>query len=1101
MSSPISSPGPVTGSSTFADGGAAASATKPLGKASLDLLETKELTLHAVKRTPLGELVDPVGARISNTFPLDDLSKIGPSGRWACGFRLDGGGLRLMWLTARRTIEKDGAASFEIFFQTHGLAVERFHKRLKEKGATPYAFNFEGAAIDPNVDPATAIPKKTGETWSPSGGDGLTLLQPGKFAVDFVAQKPEALKGALRIKLFGSDAECSASLKEVVNRLGLHALFAPPTPATLEKFKLFRVLWAEAPELADKLRYRPLEALSDPLGEALIGAGMPPSHAERQMIAKAQLDQPAIARRVKLAALLYARNPSAFVEWAKSDGYSVNGILPNSLNNSNNEHYLNNALQKIGLPTTHADYQAALAASIASEAQARTLLELGLLIKKNAGAAEEVLLREVDAIKIDQLKETLSEAGIDPAGERIKNLRFEEVYPGYFTVIDPSLPDRLFQAGARYLYSTADNAERVWQMLSGGQKASMTRFREGAIVQGKSSSADFGTGGAFSVFTRLVTKSAVQRGKTGNSSGNFMDWGGSRPYKLLLNRRLLGRLDWYGYNGDNYGRTTGLTAENKTEKIIRTIDRNYSQSNELMFPVGNDAAYVDFVVCSSDQQKSDLINFLKGKGIESFNGKTLDDLVRVSQRFFDHPDDITVASTVYDTLENSLNAPLTQTVDAKVRALAKPALEAAADEAAKTTATKAAQTTARTQAESYAVNPALSAARQAVQAAPAETKQLLNLDAAKDVAKLAARAQAKIAALSFAGTVDNHNTYQIDQRVRNLVQQKYQEIFGNAASQAATEAAAATPKPADASAESQAAVRATIEGDIRSAVQAALSTFFDGEGKTAADDEAQKVIAATDSWSLRTQARTAAEPAAASAAVSAVPAAAIEQLAQLAEAPAKAAAASALQSQVNNYGLHWISGEVREATRVAIEAKGFEVARTPALEAAASAHTAMAHELAQAAIAGFQQAYPSKPAALDVAEASKRAIEELSTPVIERVVKELAQSTANAKADAASKEAIAAVAPELIEAVSTSAAKNAARTAAEEPIRQASQEILNEVVEAAAKEAIEEAKGSVGPALAEKALTLLLPQLEAQWVAWAIGQYANAAVQTVLQKT
>ena len=153
-------------------------------------------------------------------------------------------------------------------------------------------------------------------------------------------------------------------------------------------------------------------------------------------------------------------------------------------------------------------------------------------------------------MKLSDLRQALKDAGIDPTSDQVKNLGFQEVYPGYFTVVDPELPKLCAEAGARYLYSTLDTPERIWQALTGGQKSSLTRFSEGMLVQGKSTASDFDTGGASSVFARLVTASAIDKGqkekKSGQSHGNhkFQDWGGSRPFKLILNRRVLARTDW-----------------------------------------------------------------------------------------------------------------------------------------------------------------------------------------------------------------------------------------------------------------------------------------------------------------------------------------------------------------------------------------------------------------------------------------------------------------------------------------------------------------------------------------------------------------------------
>src|SRR5262245_57548086 len=93
---------------------------KAFAKDAMEALNTPGLQMHAIKRKSIAEVGEVVGGTILSEFPVDDLSKIETHGRWAQGFRLDGGTLRLMWLNARRSEESDGTPGFELFFQVHG---------------------------------------------------------------------------------------------------------------------------------------------------------------------------------------------------------------------------------------------------------------------------------------------------------------------------------------------------------------------------------------------------------------------------------------------------------------------------------------------------------------------------------------------------------------------------------------------------------------------------------------------------------------------------------------------------------------------------------------------------------------------------------------------------------------------------------------------------------------------------------------------------------------------------------------------------------------------------------------------------------------------
>jgi hypothetical protein len=55
-----------------------------------------------------------------------------------------------------------------------------------------------------------------------------------------------------------------------------------------------------------------------------------------------------------------------------------------------------------------------------------------------------------------------------------------------------------------------------------------------------------------------------------------------------------------------------------------------------MFPIGNDPAYADFVVCETEDQKKKLVAAMKEAGMTEFNGKPLSEFVRVESHFFDY---------------------------------------------------------------------------------------------------------------------------------------------------------------------------------------------------------------------------------------------------------------------------------------------------------------------------------------------------------------------------------------------------------------------------------------------------------------------------------
>ncbi len=607
--------------------------------------KTKKPNVHAVSgdaygfkigsvRTTRGfpaEIGDLPGDGIQGTFPIDKLSSIKTPGRHGMGFRLDGGAVRFLWVSARRIEESSSKKKgYEIFFWAQGKMVSTLSDRMKQAGAKESTFHFSKA--EPNGKDAL-VHKPT--QWSSDSNTALTLKKAGQWSVDMNPGEPEALRGATRIRVYGTDAEAKKALEEVQNKLGLHNVFAPSTPAAMERFKLMRLLWATDVEAARKMTMRPFsEVTSDELDQAVknlegdtAGKAIKAAHA-------AKLTGAEVKKRVRLAALLLAKDPHGFVSWCRSL-YSDNGILPQKDSWDSLAPRLETA--KVGPSSTA--YEMALAGGPLTKEEALPVLLFGVVAKEDEAMAKALLSRDTGEIPVEDVKAALKKAGVTPDGARVKQLRFEEVYPGYFTVIDPELAKECHKAGARYLYSTYDDSERVISMLKGGQKSSLARFSEGLIIEGKSTSSDFGTGGAQAVFTRLVTASAITKAKQKNHSNyetTFNDWGGSRPFKVILNSSILGRTDWWGANSDTFGNSKDLSKDNFGEAIVKDINKDYSSSNELMFPIGNDPAYADYVVCGTDDEKAELVAAMKKAGFKEYNGKKLDAFVRVEDKFFDY---------------------------------------------------------------------------------------------------------------------------------------------------------------------------------------------------------------------------------------------------------------------------------------------------------------------------------------------------------------------------------------------------------------------------------------------------------------------------------
>jgi hypothetical protein len=243
---------------------------------------------------------------------------------------------------------------------------------------------------------------------------------------------------------------------------------------------------------------------------------------------------------------------------------------------------------------------------------------LKLLWTQAPAEAKALAAKGIDALKIDALVEALAAKGIGL--DRIEKLRFEEVAPGHLAPYDPTLAERLQAEGLRFAYSTVATPEHVESILRDGQKATVTRWLEGRLVSGMSSQADMITGGAEGVFSRLVTPAADKS-----------YWSG-RTYKIILDPRLLGRLDVWGWPGDFYGRSWQLDEKNFGLPLLVSVGVNsdYKSNNEIISPVGNGPRWIRGVVATNEGDRTKLLDALQTAGYAPPDGRTLEQFVVLS---------------------------------------------------------------------------------------------------------------------------------------------------------------------------------------------------------------------------------------------------------------------------------------------------------------------------------------------------------------------------------------------------------------------------------------------------------------------------------------
>lgn len=1053
--------------------------------------------IHAARAAGLGAATAAAaGDALPSAFPLHDLGEIPTHGRAAAGFRLDGGALRLMWLTARRVREPTHGDGYELAFFAQGGTINTLEARLKAQGATSGKMQFSARALDPDAPAGRARLVSTKETWGPSQGSSLKLEQPGKFELELVPGEPEALRGAVRLRVYGDDATATKSLQQVVSQLGLQRLFAPPKPADLERFKLFRFLWHFAPEKLEPLRHRSPTLIDDQaIEEAFESAKVPENDPALAAADAADLSEPALAQYLRHLRAFAELAPKAFLSWAKGSAHHTRGLLP-APGLADPSAGLRAAMKTAGLVLDQPAVLTALGESVPAPV-ARRLLDFGVLLQRSSARATQLCAAEIDQISLDTMRQVAASAGFDPKDPRLQALRFEEVYPGYFTVLDPSLPDRLAEQGARYLYSTAETAERVLELLLEGQKASATRFGEGRLVQGKSSSSDFGTGGAFSVFTRLVTDSAIQK------KHSFMNWGGSRPFKVILSRDLLARLDWYGYNGDNFGRTTGLTAAHHGEALVKTIQDSYASSNELMFPVGNAPAFFDFVVCETEAQRKKLLELLAAQGLESFNGKPLEQFVRVEKTFFEHPRDQTLENAVRGALNKLALTEARAQLETKLRAIAEPQLGTWAEAAAQA----ALQDEAPSAAASIAVKAAQGSAKNAAALAAGQRQDLIPLEtlSPKVLAASEAAAQAVLAGL-LPGLEKQIPRGPITTIIRSSA-----KAPAEAAAKAAVEAlvAAQLPgllaqrpngSPEDQRAWLKAALSALPRDQVRASVEAAILTAAEPAARETASNSVRHHLAKVAGKTARSAAEEQALESARSAALEHGSYQTLRGEIMTAIRPqVSAAAEKALMSSLEKELGAKLTTAARQRVKTQLEAEA--AALLPEVEAAVKeALSAVALTAAQSFSQSTGHPFTAAMQAEAQSLAAARTAERAKATVAEQTTK-VANALPKAPISAAVSGVLQAALPPLVQGTAAVAVEEVLGGAAEEASERILRKKFGPLAQSAVAAAMEPAQTAAalewGPAVAAEVLAETAPAMAEYYVDRALSARVKLTLQSL----
>lgn len=218
----------------------------------------------------------------------------------------------------------------------------------------------------------------------------------------------------------------------------------------------------------------------------------------------------------------------------------------------------------------------------------------------------------------------LKKLGITKA--RLDKVEVRQVTDGYWTLYDPENVVLAAKHDVAYLYHEASSIDAAVNVLSSNELLATTnRWGRGIVSNGASSSADIRTGGADSVFTRIVHNKDIAGGEYRYAS--FGD------YVFVFDKKALARTDWYAYTSDEFGSTELGTFKNRpgTEAFYKATQTSYRRSNEVLFRKSLPMDTLTEVrVPAKDVQP--LIAMLKQRGITKINGIKLENLIKAGGR-------------------------------------------------------------------------------------------------------------------------------------------------------------------------------------------------------------------------------------------------------------------------------------------------------------------------------------------------------------------------------------------------------------------------------------------------------------------------------------
>lgn len=201
-------------------------------------------------------------------------------------------------------------------------------------------------------------------------------------------------------------------------------------------------------------------------------------------------------------------------------------------------------------------------------------------------------------------------------GAALKDAKEIEVYPGHKTLYSETMGKHFEKEFGHMVHAGSPPAKIAASIISDtGLMSSNKRFNSGIFTTGMSTSTDFATGGADGVFMRLQSKPSI----TGS--------GGGSGFRVEIDTaKVMGRMDWWAFNHDNYGRA-GYDEYSSRWAVGAMKKGSETGGNEVMAPDGVPPSAIRRMVCGSASYRDQVLAELRASGVTKINGKKIEDVV------------------------------------------------------------------------------------------------------------------------------------------------------------------------------------------------------------------------------------------------------------------------------------------------------------------------------------------------------------------------------------------------------------------------------------------------------------------------------------------